>query len=267
MRPAMSVMESTDTPPVPAHEAGVDVTVRPSTPPGAGRPTPLTLRLTDAETGRPVEDLVRTHQVWAHLIITRSDLATFAHLHAEPTGSAGELRVTATFPSPGAYRIRTEFRRQGQMADILDSTTIVVPGTPPGSEPPGADTTGEERRAVTTHGVTVRLDGAAHAGDTSDFRLRLTDSSTGRPVDDLQPYLGAAGHVVIIRSDDTAFAHQHAEAEDHRGRPVFALPGTSFGPDLGLHARFETAGTYRLWAQFELADGTVITAPFVVIAE
>ena len=57
-----------------------------------------------------------------------------------------------------------------------------------------------------------------------------------RPVDDLQPYLGAAGHVVVMRADGSMFAHQHAEVDDDQGRPVFALPGQTFGPDLDLHA-------------------------------
>jgi len=62
------------------------------------------------------------------------------------------------------------------------------------------------------------------------------------------------------------FAHEHAEVEDDRGRPVFALPGQTFGPELDVHAELPTAGTYRLWGQFRLADGRVITAPFTVTA-
>jgi len=85
-------------------------------------------------------------------------------------------------------------------------------------------------------------------------------------VDDLQPYLAAAGHVVVMRADGSTFAHEHAEVTDDRGRPVFALPGQTFGPELDVHAEFPTAGVYRLWAQFRLADGSVLTAPFTVEA-
>jgi Cu+-exporting ATPase len=85
-------------------------------------------------------------------------------------------------------------------------------------------------------------------------------------VDDLQPYLAAAGHIVIMRADGTTFAHEHAEVTDADGRPVFALPGQTFGPALDVHAEFPTAGLYQLWAQFRLADGDVITVPFTVLA-
>jgi Cu+-exporting ATPase len=33
-----------------------------------------------------------------------------------------------------------------------------------------------------------------------------------------------------------------------------------------VHAEFPTAGLYRTWAQFRLADGHVITVPFTVRA-
>ena len=83
----------------------------------------MTVTVRDAETGEPVDDLVRTHQVWMHMIVTRADLGTFAHIHPEPTGTDGVFTVEAMFPTAGTYAVHTEFRRQGQMADVLDSTT------------------------------------------------------------------------------------------------------------------------------------------------
>ncbi|HEY9294142.1 MAG TPA: copper-translocating P-type ATPase, partial [Microlunatus sp.] len=259
-RPAMSVMETTDTPPLPAHEAGIETKIIGTDGLKPGQPTTLTLQMINSDTGRPITDLVRTHQVWAHMIINRTDLGTFSHLHPEPTGRPGELQVRATFPTGGSYSIRTEFRQQGQMADVLDEQQVTVPGDAPTTQP-----STDQVRSATVDGVTVTLTGDAVAGDTSDFGLRFTDASS-RPVDGLKPYLGAAGHVVMIRSDDGWFAHQHAETTDGRGRPVFALPGSTFGPELKLHADFPTTGTYRLWAQFALPDGRVITAPFTVHA-
>ena len=69
-----------------------------------------------------------------------------------------------------------------------------------------------------------------------------------------------------MRADGATFAHEHAEVEDSQGRPVFALPGTTFGPELDVHAQFDTAGTYQLWGQFRTADGDVLTVPFTVQA-
>ena len=105
MRPAMSVMETTDTPPISAHDAGLRVTLTPVGDLASGRPTVLRITIRDSH-GNPVTDLVRTHQVWSHLILTRQDgssLGTFAHIHPRPTGAPGQLRS----PRPSRPRVGT----------------------------------------------------------------------------------------------------------------------------------------------------------------
>jgi P-type Cu+ transporter len=72
--------------------------------------------------------------------------------------------------------------------------------------------------------------------------------------------------VVVMPADTSSFAHERTEVEDARGRPVFALPGQRFGPELDFHFRFPTAGHYQLWGQFRLADGDILTVPFTVEA-
>ncbi|MGY1641252.1 heavy metal translocating P-type ATPase [Geodermatophilus sp. SYSU D00703] len=261
MRPAMSEMMTAEVPATEAADAGLEV--RLDVPPTArpARPTRVVATVVDAATGEPVEDLTRSHEAWMHLIATRADLGTFAHVHPQPTGEPGQLAVDVTFPTAGRYVVNTEFRRQGEMGDVHSRQVVTVAGTAP--EPA---TLAAGPRAVVVDGVRVELGGDAEAGGVSDLDLSLTDADSGRPVDDLQPYLAAAGHVVVVRADGATFAHEHAEVTDADGRPVFALPGQTFGPELDLHAEFPTAGTYRLWAQFRLADGRVITAPFTVRA-
>jgi Cu+-exporting ATPase len=261
MRPAMSVMMTADVPPVDAADAGVEVRLDLPADVRPGVPTRLLVTLTDTATGEPVEDLTRSHEAWMHLIATRADLGTFAHLHPQPTGRPGRLAVGITFPTAGEYVVNTEFRRQGQMGDVHARQLLTVAGAAPAPVPLSAGP-----RSVVVDGVRVQLSGTAEAGRRSDLHYTLTDAATGRSVDDLQPYLAAAGHVVVMRADGATFAHEHAEVTDADGRPVFALPGTTFGPELDVHAEFPTAGTYRLWAQFRLADGDVITVPFTVEA-
>ncbi|WP_148572016.1 heavy metal translocating P-type ATPase [Nocardioides caldifontis] len=262
MRPAMSVMEETDVEPVSPHDAGVEIELEGIDGIVPGEPTTLTVTVRDEETGEPVDDLVRTHQVWAHMIITREDLGTFAHLHPQPTGEDGVLEVEATFPTAGRYAVHTELRRQGEMTDVLAEHEVVLAGTAPTPVTfPARDV-----REQVLDGVRIRLDGDVHVGETSDLEFSFEDASTGRPVEDLQPYLGAAGHVVVVREDGSSFGHEHAETYDGKGRPVMALPGTDFGPELSMHLHVEHPGGYRLWAQFRLDDGSVVTAPFTVHA-
>jgi Cu+-exporting ATPase len=261
MRPAMSVMMTAEVPPTDAADAGVDVRLALPADARPGEPTRLEIDVVDAGTGGPIEDITRSHEAWMHLIATRDDLGTFAHVHPQPTGRPGRLAVELTFPTAGRYIVNTEFRRQGEMGDVHQRQVITVGGA---AHAPVA--LAESPRTTVVDGVRVELDGKPEAGRRSDLHFSFADADTGRPIDDLQPYLAAAGHIVVMRADGKTFAHEHAEVTDAAGRPVFALPGQTFGPELEVHADFPTAGTYRLWAQFRLADGDVITVPFTVQA-
>jgi Cu+-exporting ATPase len=195
-----------------------------------------------------------------HLVVVRSDLGTFAHLHPEPSGRPGVYRTAYSFPTGGRYTVRTELRQSGQMADVLATQDLAVRGpVAPRSTLPASDV-----RVATVDGVRVTLGGAPAVGRRSDLSLTVADARTGRGVDDLQPYLGAAAHVVVLRADDRWFQHQHAEQVGGDGSPVLPLPGTRLGPELELHADFDVPGAYRLWAQLRLGDGRVVTAPFVL---
>ncbi|MGH3350508.1 MAG: heavy metal translocating P-type ATPase [Nocardioides sp.] len=250
MRPSMTEMHEVDIAPAPSEDAGIDVAI-------TRREGGLRFLVTDATTGDPVSDLGRTHQAWMHVIVTSEDLSWFRHLHAEPTGRPGELETDVTFPAGGTYRVDTEFRRRADMADVLDRQQLEIEGTQPPAVPLKA---GPRSSTVDNRdNLTVSLEGTLAADQESDLHFKFTDS-TGRIVDDLQPYLGAAGHVVVMSADGETFVHGHAEGEE------LAVPGATFGPELGLHLDVPKPGLYRLWAQFRLADGKVATVPFTVEA-
>ncbi|WP_328528136.1 heavy metal translocating P-type ATPase [Nocardioides sp. NBC_00368] len=247
MRPSMTEMHEVDIAPVASDESGIDVAI-------TRREGGLRFLVTDAGTGEPVTDLGRTHQAWMHVIVTSADLSWFRHLHAEPTGRPGELETDVTFPAGGTYRVDTEFRRRADMADVLDRQQLTIDGTQPPAVP-----LEPSPRSSTVDNLTVTLEGTLVADQQSDLHFRFEDNN-GKIVDDLQPYLGAAGHVVVMGADGETFVHGHAEGDE------LAVPGATFGPELGLHLDVPKAGLYRLWAQFRLGDGEVITVPFTVEA-
>jgi len=261
MRPAMSKMMTAEIAATEAAEAGLDVQLHVPDTTRPGVPTTVTATVVDAETGEPVTDLTRSHDAWMHFIATRADLGTFAHLHPEPTGRSGELQVAVTFPTAGTYVVNTEFRQQGEMGDVHQRQLVTIAG-----DPPLPVTLSAGPRTVVVNGIEVELGGEAVVGEPSDLHFTFSDASTGEPIDDLQPFLAAAGHVVVMKSGAQTFAHEHAEVEDAQGRTVFALPGETFGPELDVHAEFDTPGVYQLWGQFRLADGDVLTVPFTVQA-
>ena len=66
-------------------------------------------------------------------------------------------------------------------------------------------------------GYDVTLAGTPVAGKESELTFRV---SRGRrqPVTDLQPYLGAFGHLVSLRGGDLAYLHTHPAQEADGGR-------------------------------------------------
>jgi hypothetical protein len=67
-----------------------------------------------------------------------------------------------------------------------------------------------------------------------------------------EPYLGAAGHLVVLRAGDLAYVHAHADHQSADGEH-----------DIAFDVAFPTAGTYRLFLDFAV-DGTVHTTDFTV---
>jgi hypothetical protein len=100
---------------------------------------------------------------------------------------------------------------------------------------------------ATVDGYTVALAGTLAPGATS--RLTFAVTRAGRPVTDLQPYLGAAGHLVTLRTGDLAYLHVHPA-----------------GGGLAFDVEVPSPGTYRLFLEFR-HGGVVRTAEFTAATD
>ena len=259
VRASMTEMMLADVEPISPEMAGVHAEILSPAHVQPGQPVHLTYRLTDSQ-GKPLTDLTLSHEQWIHLVMMRDDLTGFQHLHPQPTATPGELDVQVTFPAPGLYTLNSEFRRRGSLRDIVFRQVVNVEGTP---EPVSL---AEDRAAKTIDGVRVALVGTPRVGEPSELEFVFRDPETGEPITNLKPYLSAAGHVIVASQGLYTIDHTHGEAEDASGAMLWPLPGTSFGPDIKFHYRFAAPGLYKIWGQFQTADGRVVTTDFVVRA-
>ncbi|MCW2879772.1 MAG: hypothetical protein JWQ95_3872 [Sphaerisporangium sp.] len=78
-------------------------------------------------------------------------------------------------------------------------------------------------------------------------------------ITDLQPYLGAYGHLVALRAGDLAYLHVHPDGEPGDGK-------TPAGPEITFYAEVPSGGDYRLFLDFQHARA-VHTADFTVHAD
>jgi hypothetical protein len=192
----------------------------------------------------PVTRFQLSHDKRLHLIVVRRDLTGFQHLHPE-LGADGTWRTPLRLPDAGDWRAFADFRPDGADRQVILGIDVPVAGDyrPVPLPAPAA--------AATVDGYTVTVDGQLVAGRTSQLTLRV--SRGGTPVTDLQPYLGAYGHLVALRAGDLAYLHVHPLETDVAG------------PAITFDVEVPTAGEYRLFLDFQ-HGGVVRTASFTAEA-
>lgn len=193
-------------------------------------------------TGAPVQRYVEKHEKLLHLIVVRNDLAVFQHVHPI-LDDKGTWSVPLDLSRAGDYRVFADFMPTGGPALTLGANLHVAGKYDPQPLPPAS-------QAAKVDDYTVTLQGTPEVNEAS--MLTLSVSRDGKPVDDLQPYLGAYGHLVAVRAPDLAYLHVHPMSD-----------GATAGPEIGFHTTFPSAGSYRLFLDFQ-HGGVVRTAAFTV---
>jgi hypothetical protein len=212
--------------------------------PGTAVPVSFTIEGPD---GRPVTEYDVQHEKQLHLIAVRRDFTGFQHVHpvmAEDGTWTTTLDVTA-----GQWRLFADFKAVGADPVTLGNDLAVR-----GDYAPAAPTA--DSRTSTVDGYTVTLDGDLAAGQ--EAKLTLTVTHDGEPVTDLQPYLGAYGHLVALRAGDLAYLHVHPDGSPGDGE-------TEPGPDVVFFAEVPSPTRYHLYLDFK-HEGVVRTAAFTVTA-
>jgi hypothetical protein len=190
--------------------------------------------------GAAVHEFTPIHERDLHLIVVNRELTVFHHVH--PTLDVdGTWSVDLPALDPGSYRAVADF----QIADgphLALGADLTVGGDYQPTEL--SEPTGQ----ATTDGYEVRL--AAERSDTGEVTAELTVRRNGDLITDLEPYLGASGHLVAMRSGDLAYAHVHP-VEDGESTPGVVT----------FDAELTSAGRYGLFFDFK-HEGTVHTAAF-----
>lgn len=183
-----------------------------------------------------------------HLVLVRSDLTGYQHLH--PTrGSDGTWTIPVTFAKGGTYRMVADF------VPVLDGaaagrTAVTADLSVSGA---GADTALPlPSTTAIVDGYTVTVRGSL--GSVAESTLSFTVVDSAGAATKLEPYLGAFGHLVAFDVSDLAYTHIHPSAADKTN-------GT-----LDFVGQVAAPGLHRLFMQFS-AGGAVHTAEFTINAE
>ena len=212
----------------------------------------LTVRAPD--TNEVVRRFESVHEKLFHLFVVSRDLEYFAHVHpdAQRDGSFG-----LTHPLPaGEYMLIADFVPTGGTAQTLQRAIVVgVVGVRSRfSNPSGLENRDLTPRETVVDGMRVSLKVEdAVVGKEACLTFTLTDEKTGAPVTDLEPYLGAPAHMLMVRADLGDAIHAHPEELQ------------TSGPRVSFHPLIPADGPFKLWIQVQRA-GRVITVPFWITA-
>lgn len=199
--------------------------------------------------GVPVTEYDVEHEKELHLIAVRRDFTGYQHIHPVLDENTGIWSADVDL-TPGTWRILTDFVPTGGEPLTLGADLAVGGEFLPAA--PAVD-----NRIAVVGDYEVTLDGDLRAGE--DATLTVTVTKDGEPVTDLQPYLGAYGHLVALRAGDLAYLHVHPDGtpDDGTTRP---------GPEVVFHTDVPSAGRYHLYLDFR-HDGVVRTAAFTLTAD
>ena len=218
----------------------------------AGQTFRLVFEIHHPKSGTTVKDFHIVHEMPCHLFIVSQDLNSFAHLH--PRQQDDGFAIETSVPKPGAYLVYSDIFPVGgvpQVAfgnlitagyrdDLYSARAVIKPDEVLTREV-------EDTRFALTLGPREPV-----AGKKLTLTYQLTDVKTGEPVRDLEPYLGAWGHTLILSEDARDYVHSH---------PAQSIAD---GFDrISFEAFLPRAGRYRIWSQFQ-RHGKVITVPFTI---
>lgn len=211
----------------------LDVTTNPRQPvAGQEVEIDLSVRMASSFERREITDFELVHEKLIHLFIVRDDLAVFAHEHPEPA-EPGVFRLRYRFPQPGRYRVFADVAPRDAGSQILSATLRVGgEGRPTGPPTP-----------VRTRAAFAWPEGGMPFGRTLTVTALLEDTN-GRAVTDLEPWLGAMAHLILVHQDAETFAHAHPDDRE---------PGVGAGGRIPFLVRLPKPGPYRGWLQFQRA--------------
>jgi hypothetical protein len=169
--------------------------------------------------GEAVRDVEVSHERALHLVIVGRNLTDYVHIHPEQS-------------SDGTWTVALPAMPAGDERITLASDLTVLGEVSAGALPdPSSETS--------IDGYDVTFDGVLESGTESE--LTVTVERDGAPVTDIEPYLGALGHLVAIRDGDMAYLHVHPVEE----------PDGSGGPSVTFMVDTATPGDYRLFFEFD----------------
>jgi hypothetical protein len=221
----------------------------------------------------PIRNFEVVHERQYHLFVISQDMDYFQHIHPEQRED-GTWSIDVTLPKAGYYKVLSDFMPRGGSSQFI-ARPLVTAGYAGDLAASNANLVPDTAMTRTVDGLTATVvfdPPIFAAGLYGHITYRLSDAATGRPITDLQTYLGAFGHTLIMSEDMVDYVHAHPldivpGTGDDGAPPEFVIPpGADLerlrgGPEVTFEGLMPRPGRYRAWTQFRRA-GKLYTFTF-----
>lgn len=234
----------------------------------AAKPVIMRFAVLD-QNGKVLKDFDTVHEKKLHLIVVRKDRTNFQHVHPKLDQNNGMFMIEPfTFPGDGDYRVFADFTASSAQKDDMG---IKLASTPYQDVKVGdlskytPLTVGEDKLQSSANGFDTSIffppsddsPGITSKNFTSGVSnaIVISINKDGQAYKNLQPYLGALGHMVVL-GPKLEFIHGHPSTEvttDQFGLVTFSVT-------------FPDPGQYKLFLQTQ-ANDQVNTTDYTVTAK
>ena len=187
------------------------------------------------------------HEKIMHFLLVRKDLQNFQHLHPDFNQATGEFTVNITFSTDGPYRVFPDFTPTEDNPQKLPVTVYYDIEVGDLSKYQAQPVIPDTNLQKTVGDYQIAYNFPAEMMMQNEISYSLTMTKTGQPVKDLEIYLGALGHSVILKEGTLNFIHTHAEELSTRG------------PEIKFSTTFPEEGVYKIFTQFQHQNKVIAT--------
>ncbi len=195
-------------------------------------------------------DFETVHEKIMHFILVRKDLQNFQHLHPDYNQATGEFTINIMFPADGPYRLFPDFTPAKNANPQLLPVTLthdVNVGNSDNYKPVPVTVDVASNKSVDGYNIIYSTESELQSQMPVNYTLSIEKNDN--KVTNLQPYLGALGHSVILKEGTLDFIHAHAESK--------AVDSS----DITFSTSFPEPGLYKTFTQFQ-HENKVMTSEY-----
>jgi heavy metal-binding protein len=229
--------------------------------PKAGDKVKFRFMIFHPATGKQIKEFNLLHDMPLHFFIVSQDFEHFEHIHPEKQ-TDGSFTIETVLPVAGYYKLFCDFFPAGGMPQVSHHNLVTAgfSGDLVSSQARLAPDKSLVKTVQDTR-VELKLEPAQpFSSKPATLHYHLVDQKSGEPVKDLQPYLGAWGHTLILSEDGTDYLHSHPTEMIPDEMDRTNLRG---GPDIVFDTFFPRPANYRIWTQFQ-RHNQITTVAFTV---